>query len=231
MNHRQLVPARMGTRDGLGWCLRFTQSAFGAPVRFNSAREAWDGQQGRHPGQLPPAGVQSIIWFDHVGTYGTPRVKKNWGHVAVALGDGRVLTSPMLSSQLGGDGLGQAIYPSIDAMMRALGNASYLGYSTHINGLPVIEAITVTPTPGQEEDEDMARYIGSYIGGDKNTPAEKRSCVIYEPTSGFYTTWSGVNQAYTNDQARVFGTGNFSHITQRHWDETIRPQLDQIRKA
>lgn len=71
----------------------------------------------------------------------------------------------------------------------------------------------------------MATYIGTYIGGDKNTPAEKRSCVIFEPTSGFYTAWSGVQQEYTNEMARMFGTRNFGSITPKHWSDTILPQL------
>lgn len=83
--------------------------------------------------------------------------------------------------------------------------------------------------PQKKEGSDMARFIGSYIGGDKNTPASKNQCVIYEPTSGFYTTWSGADQAYTNEMARTYGTTSFNRITPKHWEQTIKPRLDEIR--
>lgn len=160
MRYKQRVALRSSLKDGLGWCLRYAQSLFGAPVAFDSAREAWDGQKGRHPGEGPPAGVQTLIWFDHTGTYGRPAVKKNWGHVCVALGDGRVLTSPLRSDQVNAQGVGSAIYPSILAMMRDLGgNPRYLGWSEYINGLAVVAPAPATtpakPPTGQKEDEDM----------------------------------------------------------------------------
>lgn len=85
------------------------------------------------------------------------------------------------------------------------------------------------PTRPHVKEKTMARFIGSYIGTDRNLPARERSCVIYDPQSGFYTTWSGVDQEYTNEMARVYGTANFNFITKKHWDQTIRPRLDEIR--
>lgn len=82
-----------------------------------------------------------------------------------------------------------------------------------------------TPDPGQEEDEDMARYIGSFIGGDSTTPETKRKAVIYEPTSGFYTEWSGVGSGYHTAMKDVFGTRPFNFITKLHWEQYILPQL------
>lgn len=93
-----------------------------------------------------------------------------------------------------------------------------------VDPVPFINKNNDAPA-GQKEDEEMARYIGSYIGGDTNTPAKDRSCVIYEPTSGFYTTWSGVDQAYTNEMARTYGTASFNFVTKKHWEQTILPQL------
>lgn len=163
MAFKQIVAARTGARDGLGWCLRHAQSVFGAPVAFDSAREAWDGQKGRHPGEAPPAGRQVTIWFDHTGTYGTPPVRKNWGHACTSLGDGRVLTSPLRYDQLGADGKGVATYPSMLAMMRDLGgNPRYLGWSEYLNGRRIVEPKKAAVTParpskpaGQEEEDDM----------------------------------------------------------------------------
>lgn len=161
--YTQAVAPRLGTQDGPGWCLRFTQAVFGAPVRYQSARTAWEGQQHRHPGEAPPRGVAVPIWLDHYGTYGTPPSYGNWGHTAVSLGDGRVLTSPMYQRQGG-----QAIYPSIEAMQRDLGGTPrYLGWSESMNGLRVATPTASTPIP----EEDPMQYIaltgksGSRRGG------------------------------------------------------------------
>ena len=84
------------------------------------------------------------------------------------------------------------------------------------------------PAEPEEEDDDMAQAVGHYIGGDKNTPAEKRVCLIFYPQSGWYTRFSGVNQDYINGQARSHRTENFSTITEAQWLDTVKPNLDKL---
>lgn len=236
LNYSQSTAPNMGVEDGPGWCLRFAQSAFGAPVQFESARKAWDGQQARHFDR-PPKGVVVPIWFDHWGTYGSPAKYDNWGHVAVSLGDGRVLTSPLLNSHLKrwdgakGEMVGSGIYSSIEALQRDLGGSpTYLGWSEYVNGKKIVTRGNPPPTPdtGQEEDEDMAtRPIGHYIGGDDKTPAKERKWVIYYPDSYLYAYLGGVDQAYINTQAQVHGTKPFTRISDAHWTDQLRPHLDK----
>lgn len=92
-------------------------------------------------------------------------------------------------------------------------------------------AVTPPRTPPKKKSEKqeafMSKYIGSVIGTDKKIPANKRSYVIYDPRSGFYTTWSGVDQAYTNDMARQYNTGAFNWITNKHWAQQKRT-LDKL---
>lgn len=224
MAYKQVTAPNTTVQDGAGWCLRHTQSVFASPVAYPSARKAWDGQKGRHT-DTPPLGISVPIFFDHYGTYGIPAYWDNWGHVATRLADGRVLTSPFYSSY------GSEVYDSIDHMARSMpGGAKYLGWSEYMNGKQVVKYEATKPnpqpaTPAEEEDDDMARYIGSYIGGTDAQHPTKNACVIYEPTSGFYTTWSGVQQDYTNAMARTYGTASFNRVTQKHWDTTILPQL------
>ena len=172
MGYRQLVAPRVRTVDGMGWCLRFTQTVFGAPVAHPSARSAWDAQEGRHVNAWPPRGVAVPIWLDHWGRYGSPARFANWGHAAVSLPDGTVLSSPLLVQQGG-----QARYKSILAMMRDLGgNPRYLGWSEYMNGLRVVEPVkgaAAKPKPGapvvvQEEDDEMKPTVHVRLDGGKS---------------------------------------------------------------
>lgn len=188
MAFAQVVAPRVGIKDGIGWCLRFTQSVFAAPVAHPSARAAWNAQLGKHPGQWPPAGVAVPIWFDHWGTYGTPARYDNWGHVAVSLPDGTILTSPFFQSQGG-----QARYPNILAMMRDLGGKPrYLGWSEYMNGQRVVRPVTPSkPAPGQEEDEDMI-----FIRKDN-----QNKVYAWSPSKGSKrpigtTEWNAIKRAY-----------------------------------
>lgn len=151
--YKQLVYPDMGTRDGPGWCLRFTQTAFRAPVAHPTARVAWDHQKGRHF-DTPPLGIRVPIWLDHHGSYGSPPRWDNFGHVAVWLGDGRVLSSPMNAWQGG-----QVIFGSIREMIAALGNGKYLGWSEYMNGKQIVEKVQSSKPEskpsGQEADEEV----------------------------------------------------------------------------
>ena len=73
----------------------------------------------------------------------------------------------------------------------------------------------------------MRKYIGQYIDGQQKDPYKNR-CVIYDPASGFYTTWSGVPAEYTNGMAAQFATGSFTSITSKHW-ALVRESLDAVR--
>lgn len=226
MAYKQITPALLGTEDGLGWCLRFTQSAFGAPVAHPSARSAWDHQQGRHVGESPPKGVAVPIWLDHWGTYS--KKYANWGHVAVSLPDGRVFTSPLLGSQLNrwdsvkGELVGSAIYPSIAAMQKDIGGSpKYLGWSEYMNGKKIVTEVTNTkPNSGQKEDEDMPKNSGVYwkVKGTPNT----YSYANFNLGSGFFAKFGMGNGGgkmpgtYNNPLAVALDTPTWAEVTESH---------------
>lgn len=85
------------------------------------------------------------------------------------------------------------------------------------------------PLPTTEET-DMSKNIGMYIGTKRASSPHKESCVIFNPESGFYTTWSGVSQSYHNGMAHQFKTGSFKRITNKHWNQ-MKNQLDALRAS
>jgi hypothetical protein len=139
----------MGTLDYPGWCERFVWNAFNRVAVYgaNTARESWDKSAFKHADRNLP-GVAVPGYWSWVGTI--EGVRKDWGHAAVILPDGRVLTSPLSWSA----GYSQQIVGSIDEVSRILG-ATWLGWTEDQRGGRVVSWIdgpapapTPTPTPG-----------------------------------------------------------------------------------
>lgn len=145
MAWQALVAPRKGTRDGTGWCLRYAQSFFGAPARYNSAWDAWNATQYKHGPNEPLPDVPVLLWFSHYGTYGSPPRYGNWGHVAIHVPGDAIYTSPA-------SGWGFGRYGTIREIERVF-NARYVGWSEDINGLRV----AVKETEPQHQEEDMIK--------------------------------------------------------------------------
>lgn len=136
MSWKQRVQPRLDTRDGSGWCLRFAQSVFNAPIMHESAWIAWLNATGRHTTTKRPNDTAHLVWFSHWGTYGHPARYDNWGHVAVWVPGRGYLSSPVTFSSA----WGQEWFSTIGALERAL-PGKYVGWSEGINGLRVIERV------------------------------------------------------------------------------------------
>jgi len=140
----QLVQPNTAVKDGAGWCLRFTQSVWGAPVKYASAWDAWNATQHKHTDRVMP-NDSVIVWFSHYGSYGTPAVYANWGHVVSYIVGKGFLSSPT-------NGFGQQWFATIEQVERAF-NAKFVGCSEDINGLRV--ANTDTPVKSTFGEVDM----------------------------------------------------------------------------
>jgi len=130
MGWAQKFSPNLSTEDYPGWCLRFTQTAWNAPVMYYCARDSWDASGFQHTDALPATSVP--VYWSWWGTINGET--RDWGHVAVLLPDGRVLSSPLSWSQ----GYGQQIVSSVDEVSRILG-ATYLGWTEDMNGLRVVD--------------------------------------------------------------------------------------------
>lgn len=136
MAWNQLKGANYNTQDWAGYCLRFTQSVFGAPVKYPTAWVAWMNQTGKHENRSMP-NVDVPIWFESWGTYNG--ITQNWGHASVyQASTGRVFSSP-------GSGYGNKWFASIAEAERQWG-MRYVGWSENLNGMQIV-SWTSDPTP------------------------------------------------------------------------------------
>lgn len=145
--NQQLVQPNLGVQDGTGWCLRFTQSVWGAPARYKSAWDAWQATTLKHDKtEALPSDVSVICWMEHWGSYGEVVTSwGNWGHVVTYVPGRGFLSSPAR-------GVGQLWLGTMAEVERTF-NAKYVGWSEDINGRRVAK-IDNTPQP---KDEDMAQ--------------------------------------------------------------------------
>jgi hypothetical protein len=126
----QAIAWALGTQKGYaGMCLYFVRSAFGVPARYSAARTAWQQAARRHPTTdraAIPRGVP--VFLDHP--------KSTYGHVALALGDGRIRTT---NSATG-------LIHTHDITLWQSWGYSLLGWTEDLNGVDV--ATTVLASSG-----------------------------------------------------------------------------------
>lgn len=164
MNYIQVTYPNLSTTDYPGACGRFVFNAFGAKNGwgFNTATEAWNGQANKHVCEEPPRGVAVPIWFEWWGTVNNEY--KNWGHVAISLPDGRVLTSPVNPKP---NTPRQDILLSIKDMMAALGGKiSYLGWTESMDGTTVVVSGNEDNMSQKTASEVANTYQGVYYGAE-----------------------------------------------------------------
>lgn len=202
MTWMALVPPRLGTADYPGMCLRFSQSFFGAPVKYRSAWEAWQHQQYRHPTTDPLPNVPVLLWFSHWGTYGDPLSYENWGHVTPYVpGDG-IYSSPANPYA----GWSQSKFSTIAEVERAY-NCTYVGWSEDINGLRVAQNVDVDPVPAKPAKKRKANpmfviYFKDVYPGSKTpgrwafTGSKYWKEIGDQRTANILATQLGVTNAY-----------------------------------
>ena len=150
---KQLVNPNPNVTDAAGFCLRFTQTVWGAPVRYNTAWDAWKATKLKHVGEFLPD-VAVPIWFDHWGTYGG--VYGQYGHVVTYFPGRGFLSSPT-------SGVGQNWLKDIQHVERVY-NSKYVGWSEDINGLRVAE-IGDDELNDEQNNALMSVYKATFFGG------------------------------------------------------------------
>jgi hypothetical protein len=133
-----------------GMCLQYVRQAFGLPLRYGSATEAWDNSPSQHPDRDYPQGVWFPVWW---------ALDKNVnGHVALVAPDGSVYSTSNLNPNP------VKHHPSIadvEAYYAYYGmTLTYRGWTEDVAGYPVIsldsgsigfDSIPTPPAPVQED--------------------------------------------------------------------------------
>ena len=171
----QLVYPNPSTQDGAGWCLRFTQTVWGAPVRYNSAWDAWNATTLKHDiTEDIPNDVGVVVWFSHYGSYGSPPYYANWGHVVSWIPGRGYLSSPR-------NGYGQDWSTSIGEV-EAKFNCRYVGWTEDINGLRVAEI--TQPKPPEPEKPKMTPEQASQLSDIYSAIFKKEKLTTYNLPGG-----------------------------------------------
>lgn len=129
-----------------GMCLQYVRQAFGLPLRYGSATEAWNNSPSQHRDRNYPQGVWFPVWW---------ALDKNVnGHVALVAPDGSVYSTSNL------DPNPVKHHPSIsdvEAYYAYYGmTLTYRGWTEDVAGYPVISTDSInfesaTPTAPQED--------------------------------------------------------------------------------
>jgi hypothetical protein len=135
----QLIQPNTATKDYAGYCLRFTQSVYNAPIKHATAWDAWEATQHKfYSREMPDVSVP--VWFDHWGTYGE---YGQYGHVVAYIPGRGFLSSPT-------SGYGQKWLDTIE-QVEATYNSTFVGWTEDINGLQVAKITQPTKlTNGKE---------------------------------------------------------------------------------
>jgi len=136
-------------------CQTNVRKGYGIGPKYPSALADWQHNQ-QHKDRNFPSGVSVPVYFNWTGT--VDGIKKNWGHVAVSLPDGRIWT----------DG---RYYNNVVTLMSNYlsgGNPSFLGWGESVNSVRVINEKEQTNMPSLVKDNmDVARMMMVGILGRK----------------------------------------------------------------
>lgn len=172
---KQLVSANVNIVEIAGWCLRYTDRAFGLKAVYGTAWEAWLATKFKHQDRNFPAGVAVPVWFDWTGDVGSGR--KQYGHAAVRTADGKIYSSPL-------KGTGRVWFNSVDDLAAAFGGGmKYVGWSEDLSNVKVIELGEEMPAITREQiqwhyrliagAEATEQEIRNYVGKDYYTVTEE----------------------------------------------------------
>jgi hypothetical protein len=154
MTYTQLITPNPHIAAEEGMCLQYVRQAFGLPMRYGSAIEAWNNSQSQHRDRDFPEGVSFPVWWKLAGN--------PYGHVAYVQPDGKVWSTSNLNPNP------VKLHPNIidvEAYYARYGHPlTYLGWTEDVAGYPVIApaGIAAQGTITPQEDDVTAKEVWEY---------------------------------------------------------------------
>jgi hypothetical protein len=142
-----VTPDPFGPKAEEGMCLQYVRQAYGLPLRYGSATEAWQKSPTQHRDRDYPQGVWFPVWW---------ALDKNVnGHVALVAPDGRVYSTSNLNPNP------LKVHPNVadvEAYYARYGmTLTYRGWTEDVAGYPVIASsgIANQGTITTSEDDEL----------------------------------------------------------------------------
>lgn len=174
-----------------GLCLQFTREAYAIPSKYGDAAEAWDHAQHKHKTSSTsgiPYGVP--IWFD------SP--ESSHGHVAVYVGDGRMITTHASTNTIGNDAVSQWIGWGY----------RLLGWSDDINGVTIPSGDDNKPSGGLTVDgiwgSSTTKRIQQVLGTDYHDGEVSRQNKKWKGDNpGLTSGWEWLSSGYSEGSQTI----------------------------
>jgi hypothetical protein len=150
----QLVKPNPNIPAEEGMCLQYVRQAFGLPLRYGSATEAWEKSTSPHRDRNFPKGVWFPVWW---------ALDKNVnGHVALVAPDGRVYSTSNLNPNP------VKVHPNLADVeayyARYNMTLTYRGWSEDVAGFPVITEGDFLMALTDQQQKDMYWILCSEAG-------------------------------------------------------------------
>lgn len=206
--------------DWLGWCLAYTEVAFGADRVSATATDEWNRISFRHEDRNLPSGVYVPVWFSHFGTYNG--VYKNWGHVAIYK-DGTIWSSP-ISHKPYAD-----IWTSIEQVEQRY-NCKFIGWSEDIGNVRVIEEEDMTIPDADNYYWRYGQKLARQVRGRELSRDEFRAALVGKTDLNAVEILSDDSEADTMLHAQDVGV----IAVQDNWEgqiESLTKQLNDTKVA
>lgn len=176
MTFIQKISPNLGQKVSAGWCLKFVQDSFRAPVMHETATIAANATRLRSTSRTMP-NVAVPVWFWHYGTYGG--VSGEYGHVVIWVPGRGFLSSPV-------SGFGSLWLSSIEDVERTF-LAKYRFWTRDINTLLVAEESPKNPL------ERKPMYFSDWIkdGHHQVIPVDGKQRLLERNKKGLRTIMTG----------------------------------------
>jgi hypothetical protein len=171
-----------GRTRWFGWCLRFVANAYGAPrAGYEWASRLFDALQVSRLVKLTGTPGDLVFW-DWSPLRG---MTKNWGHVGIYVGNGRVIHAPLRK----GAGVHEDSISNISRRLGQSGQTRFLGFAPAPQDWPGASTVSITVPAGDQTVPNATTTFS--FSGSATAQGSAVSSVQWRVNDGSWTTATG----------------------------------------